>query len=419
MRTPRIPLPVLYAVLFLPFGATSGFVSIVLGYVGTQNGLSVGQVGSLVAVGLLPQTWKFLWAPASDALWTRKGWYLLSSFVCAATVAAMGFARLSPATLGWFETMAFANSLASTFLAMSTEAMMAHGTPPGQRGRAGGWSQAGNLLGGGIGGGLGLYLWTRLPASWMATGLLGVAMMLPALALLAVPEPPRDNATPLGPRVTAIVRDVGGVLRSRAGFLAAFLCLVPSGACAASGLFSAIAPDWGASAELVGWTNGSLSGVVMAVGSLLGGRLSDAMDRKRAYVVCGAIAAAVAAGMWLTPRAPWSYAFYVMLYSFAAGLCYGTYAAFVLEAIGGGAAATKYNVFASVANIPIAYMTKIDGWAADRFGSARMMLVDAFAGIVGVTLFLGVAAAVQAGAARRAAVAQEGGAPVVPPEIAP
>lgn len=416
MRAARIPVPVLYAILFLPFGATSGFVAIVLGYVGKQGGLSVGQVGSLVTFGLLPQTWKFLWAPASDALWTRKGWYLLSSIVCAVTVAAMGFAPLNQQTLGMFEAVAFVNSLASTFLAMSIESMMAHGTSPAERGRAGGWSQAGNLAGGGIGGGLGLYLWTRMPVPWMATTLLGLTMILPALALLAVSEPPRDDSTPLGPRVAAIVRDLVVVLRSRSGFLAAFLCLMPAGACAAGGLFSAIAPDWGASAELVGWTNGTLSGLVMAAGSLLGGRLSDAMDRKRAYVVCAALAAAVAAGMWLTPRAPWSYVFYGLLYAFASGLCYGAYAAFVLEAIGGGAAATKYNAFASVANIPIAYMTKIDGWAADRFGSARMMLIDALAGVAGIILFIAMAAALAQVAARRAArAATAAGSPAVAP----
>jgi MFS family permease len=395
-------------------------VSTVLGYAGRQNGLSVGQVGSLVAFSLLPQTWKFLWAPASDALWTRKGWYLASVAICAATIAIMGFPRLGPATLPLFEAMAFANSLASTFLAMSTEAMMVHGTPPEGRGRAGGWSQAGNLAGGGLGGGLGLFLWMRLPAPWMASTFSGLAMLLPALALLGLPEPPRDHdgGVPIRARLAAIARDLAGVLRTRAGFLAAFLCLLPAGACAASNLFAAIAPDWGASSSLVEWTNGSLAGVVMAVGSLAGGRISDVMDRKRAYVVCALAVAAVGVGMWLSPRAPWSYALYTLLYAFASGLCYGTYAAFVLEAVGGSAAATKYNAFASVANIPIAYMTKINGWAADRFGSARMMLVDAVAGVAGVMLFMAMAAAVGAWA-RRAAVARDVGCGAAPSGVAP
>ena len=189
-----------------------------------------------------------------------------------------------------------------------------------------------------------------------------------------------------------------------------------SGVCAASGLFSAIAADWGASAELVGWTNGTLSGVVMAVGSLMSGRMSDATDRKRAYVICSAAVAAVAAAMGLATRAPWSYVLFGLLYAFASGLCYGAYAAFVLETVGGGAAATKYNAFASLANVPIAYMTRIDGWAADRFGSARMMLVDALSGLAGIVLFAIMAAAVASLATRRAARAATG---TPAPEIAP
>ena len=38
------PNPLLYFVLFLPFGATSGFVSIALGYLATKAGLSVTTV---------------------------------------------------------------------------------------------------------------------------------------------------------------------------------------------------------------------------------------------------------------------------------------------------------------------------------------------------------------------------------------
>jgi hypothetical protein len=60
-------------------------------------------------------------------------------------------------------------------------------------------------------------------------------------------------------------------------------------------------------------------------------------------------------------------------------------------------------------------MTKLDGWAADRFGSARMMLVDALSGLVGVVLFAVMAAAVASLAARRATRAAAG-APA--PEIA-
>jgi hypothetical protein len=63
--------------------------------------------------------------------------------------------------------------------------------------------------------------------------------------------------------------------------------------------------------------------------------------------------------------------------------------------IGGGAAATKYNVFASLSNIPIWYMTRVDGWAADRLGALKMLLVDAAAGGIGIAVLIVVFAAVR------------------------
>jgi MFS family permease len=174
------------------------------------------------------------------------------------------------------------------------------------------------------------------------------------------------------------------ILRSRQSVLALPLCFLPMGAGAAMGLFSAVARDWGAGAGMVELMNGWLSGVIMIAGCLVGGRLSDAMDRKAAYAVAGAILAVVALIMGLVAPSPTSYAVLCIAYALATGICYGTFTGFVLELIGGGAASTKYNLFASLSNIPIWYMTRIDGWAAQSFGGPRMLRVDALAGGIGV-----------------------------------
>jgi len=63
----------------------------------------------------------------------------------------------------------------------------------------------------------------------------------------------------------------------------------------------------------------------------------------------------------------------------------------VLETIGLGAAATKYNLYASLSNMPIAYMTLIDGWAHTRWGAAGLLNVEAAFGVVGIVIFIAVA----------------------------
>ena len=43
---------------------------------------------------------------------------------------------------------------------------------------------------------------------------------------------------------------------------------------------------------------------------------------------------------------------------------------------------------ASLANMPIAYVTVLDGWAYERWGATGMLLADAASGLAGVLVFL-------------------------------
>jgi hypothetical protein len=75
------------------------------------------------------------------------------------------------------------------------------------------------------------------------------------------------------------------------------------------------------------------------------------------------------------------------LYAFILGFCFAAFGAVTFEAIGRGAAATKYNLIASVSNISIAYLTMINGWAQTRWGSGGMLYAEAVCGVVAVALF--------------------------------
>jgi hypothetical protein len=82
---------------------------------------------------------------------------------------------------------------------------------------------------------------------------------------------------------------------------------------------------------------------------------------------------------------------FVMLYWVITGFAYAAFSAVVLEAIGHGAAATKYNVFASLSNMPIAYMTLVDGWTHTRAGAGTMLQVEALIAVAAIGVFIGVA----------------------------
>jgi MFS transporter, PAT family, beta-lactamase induction signal transducer AmpG len=174
-----------------------------------------------------------------------------------------------------------------------------------------------------------------------------------------------------------VLRDLWQVACSRIGFLALLIFFLPIGTGAAAGLFSAIANDWYASADTVALVVGILGGLASAAGCITGGYLCDRMDRKMAYRLYGLLQALAAIAMAIAPRTESMFVAFTLAYGLINGLAYAGFTAVTLEAIGLGAAATKYTVFASLSNLPIGYMTFVDGWVQTHWGSGAMLCAEA------------------------------------------
>ena len=390
--------PLVFLVLMLPFGVMGGYLTVAVAYQLSHAGLSVEAIASLVAVSFIPHTWKFLWAPIVDTTLKRKTWYLLAAGVSAAGVWATGAVPAQARFIPLLYAVVLVSNLAVTFLAMSVESLMVYGTPPEQRGRAAGWFQAGNLGGYGLGGGAGLWMADHLPEPWIAGAVLGAACVLCCFALAFIAEPPALLQTgSYRRRLAEVLKDLWHVTRLRPGYLALLICFLPIGSGAASNLWSAVADDWHASANTVALVTGALNGIVSAAGCLAGGYLADRIDRKTAYALYGLVLAVCAAAMAWAPRTEPMYIVFTTVYAFIQGLCYAGFSAVVLEAIGLGAAATKYTLFASLSNMPIMYMTMIDGAAHTRWGAGGMLYAEALIGVAALALFVAVAAATATG----------------------
>jgi PAT family beta-lactamase induction signal transducer AmpG len=389
---PRRPVhPFWWMVLFLPFGATVGFVQVTIGYTARQQGLGDAAIAEIIAINLLPHTFKFLWAPIPDTTFSRRGWYLVSNIFSTVTLIILGFVPVRGDTTSLLKLLIFVNSLAITFLGMSVEGLLANVVTDEQRGTASGWLQAGNLGGAGIGGGAALWLAQRIGVGG-AFLIAALTLMMCSMGLLKIHEPRRTRHESIAGALRSVIADLWHtILLSRTGLLAMILCFLPVGSAAASALFAAMADRWNTSADAVALFTGLLAGIVSAIGCLAGGWLSDRMDRKIAYAIAGFLLAIVAVGMYLGPRNEAGYGIFTLSYQFASGVAYGAFTGFVLEAIGRGAAATKYNALASLSNIPIWYMTRVEGWASERWGPGIMLLVDAVSEIVGVLVFLSAA----------------------------
>jgi MFS transporter, PAT family, beta-lactamase induction signal transducer AmpG len=384
--------PSVFLFLILPFGAMSGYLTVAVAYRLSQAGLGVDQIAELIAVAFIPQTWKFLWAPFVDTTLGRKTWYLLGSALSAIGIFLTGALPATVQSMPMLYAVVLLSNLASTFLAMAVESLMVYGTRPEQLGRASGWFQAGNLGGQGLGGGAGLWMAQSLPDPWMSGAVLGAVCALCGVALIVLREPPALVRTGnYGRDIGNVLKDLWQVTRSKPGTLALLIVFLPIGTGAASNLWAAVADDWRASADTVALVTGVFGGVVSMAGCLAGGYLCDRIDRKTAYMLYGALQALCAIAMALSPRTEAMYILFTMVYALITGLTYAGFSAVVLEAIGLGAAATKYNVYASLSNMPIAYMTVVEGWAHTRSGAGAMLYSEAACATAGLLVFIAVA----------------------------
>jgi MFS family permease len=365
----RVPHPVIYTLLYIPFGALSGFVGVALTFVGSAHGLSVADASLLNGANMLTSWLKWTWAPMVDVTLSPKKWYVFATVVSALGVFGMSALPISQDTLPLLLLIIAVASLINSIVGMAIEAILAVTTTPAEQGRVSAWFQAGNLGGSAFGGALGLLLLETLPAPWMAGALMAAAFMACCVALRWVPDVQAHKPTGgvWGATVT-VVRDVWAMLKTRPGFLSALLCVLPLGTGAAQGVLAQaeIARHWGAGATEVGLVQGLLGGVVLTVGCFAGGWLCDRFHPRNVYAATGLSLALIAIGMGLSPATVPMYVGWNMLYSLAIGLSYSGFTAVVLSAIGSGSAATKYSFFASLSNFPIWWVGLLLGRVADR-----------------------------------------------------
>src|SRR5579871_722930 len=170
--------PVLFLVMFLPQGISSGYVVVTLAYLLSHAGVSVAAIAGLAALSLFPQTWKFVWAPLVDTTLSNKVWFLLSAVVTGLLMTGTAVIPPSPHNLGLIEWLVVGFSITGCFSNLAADSLMAYATTPEDKGRAGGWSQAGNLGGAGLGGGAGLWLAQHVSAAWLSGAALGVVCVI-------------------------------------------------------------------------------------------------------------------------------------------------------------------------------------------------------------------------------------------------
>jgi PAT family beta-lactamase induction signal transducer AmpG len=361
-------------VLIIPYGFTNAVSTILMPYLLRKNGIPVDQIAGVVAISVLPAIWYFLWSPLADAGLRRSTCILLSAIAAAVAGAAAILGVHGPLpllTLLLFLANAFSGLLGSANGALLTV------MPESLRGRAAGWYQAGNLGGGAIGGGMVIWLADNAALSVVAVAI-AAATVLPALAVFLIDEPaPVPRA--VGPLLRGLFIDLREVFLARRTWLGLVFFLSPVGSAGISNLISGVGPDYHASGTVVLWATGIAGGLLQAGGCFIGGYAADRMNRMVAYALAGILAAIFGTYLALGPATSFTYAAGYSAYAISAGFAYSVYTALVLDVVGRRrhAAAAAYSTLNAAGNVPIAYMTWLDGVGYKHWGARGLMATDA------------------------------------------
>lgn len=366
--------PALFGLLIIPFGIVTGYCGVTLPRVFEQQGVTTTAIAAFQALAGQPHSFKFIIEPALDARFRKQRWFVVSIGLTALFMLLAVLLQpmrqgvsIGGAHIGQLALMGAVLFGANAAVATSSGAMhalMAITLPTEKKGAAAGWAMAGNLGGFGIGGAVGLLLTQRLPPAVAAISMAALVLATSAPALFIRENIPESH--PILKAIGHLLRDAWTTLKSREGWTGLVICLCPIGSGGLSGLFSDMASKYQATDEQVALVNGLFGGIVSALGCVAGGYVADRINRRLAYGLAGSLAGAIALVMSFLPMTPDVYTGGCLAYSFAIGVGYAAWAAFVLDLMGHGAGvATKHAILAAAGNQATSYMLVFDGLAAD------------------------------------------------------
>ncbi len=376
----------LFVALAAPGGIASwGIAGLLIPFLLRKHGVSVDRIAAVSAVATIPNAWSFLWSPVADLGGKRRTWILFTNGLAAVCFGVAVWE--ASGSLEVLTVLLVAGNVLSS-LGGSTIGAVLTTVPAEVRGRSSGCYQLGNLGAGAIGGGASISL-----AGALGTGPLSLAVaaavFLPALAAFRIVERPHPHLPALA-LFRALARDVRDVLWSWRALAGVVILCSPVGAGALTNLISSLAPDFHAPSSEVAWITGLGGGLLLGIGSLLGGHICDRIDSRTAYGLFGIFAGVVALWMALGSHTPFLYGAGYAGYALFTGFAYAAFTAMVLDILGQGrrAAATGFSVLGSFGNLPVSYMTWLDGVGYKHTGARGLLGVEALANGAGGLLLV-------------------------------
>ena len=341
------------------------------------------KIATITAVVTTPGFWFVFFAPILDVRFSRR-WYATALAVLSGVAAAAAVLSLNHL---FILQVALVISAAAAFLSSSAlGGWLSTVTPNQHKNLLSKWVNIAIFSGIGLIAATGHEIVHRLPVRLAAT-LVGVILFLPTAIFLFIPAPGPDRRL-AGESFRQFNREVLSLLRRREVVIVLLLFLSPCSTFALTNLLSGLGADFHASARAV-----SLSGGVGTfIPGLLGCSLFPVIARRlrlRSFYFANGIAGCLLTlSLVFLPHTTLTFGLALLGEFLFQAVSYAIQIGIVFEAIGpdNPLAATTFAFLTAATNIPMTYLTLIDGRAYAVAGIRGMLFTDAGIGILACTV---------------------------------
>jgi PAT family beta-lactamase induction signal transducer AmpG len=381
--------PWLIAFLIAPDAVVSlGLASGALTFLLRNEGVTPDRAASISALIMVPHSIYFLWGPVTD-FWLRRRTWIMVAAVAAAVAILAAFHQHSLAT-PWAVTLLFFGACLGVIVAAACGGVMGAFTSEINKRRASSAYQIGSLTIGAVA----IFLLVSLADRFSLVGLgciVAAMIVLPALFAFAAPQQSMVKEHGVGETLARIGREFKSTFLRWEAIPYTLLIAAPCASGAMIGLLPQLARDYGVSGAQVAWINGVGGALLTSAGAFTALLIPVRVRSSVAYLLVGLANAATLALLSLGPQRPAIYFVSTALFLFTVGAGYALFTAVCLEFLGssGKSGSARYAIINSLGNIPVAYMSWLDGRGYARWGPRGMPGIDALVSAVLILILLG------------------------------
>jgi len=353
--------PWLFSFLIAPDAVISlGLVGGALTFLLRNEGVTPGRAASISALIALPHAIYFFWGPVTDFWMRRRTWLMIAAAAAAAAVLA-AFHQRTLATR-WAVGLLFLGACFGVIVAAACGGMMGAFTSEINKRRASSAYQIGSLTIGAVAIFLLVSLADRFPLGGLGC-IVAAMVVLPALFAFAAPPQSMVREHGLEGTLARIGREFKSTFLRWEAIPYTLLIASPCASGAMIGLLPQLARDYGVSGVQVAWINGVGGALLTSAGALSALLIPVRVRATIAYLLTGLANAATLALLSFGPQRPEIYFASTVLFLFTVGAGYALFTAVSLEFLGGSgkSGSARYAIINSLGNLPVAYMSWLDG----------------------------------------------------------